>query len=225
MSDFQYTDILILALIAAFIALRLRNTLGKDIGHKPDLTQLRRQLSETPEEAAAKIHPLSEEKTQNDQQEAAAREAIGDPALLAGVDAIAKADPSFSLSGFTEGAKGAFEWVLKAYNAGDTETLKTLLSPPIFEEFSAALEASKASTEKTETTLVAITHAEVAAASLEKAKARITLRIVSEQIEVIRNAEGKIIGGDPSRPAVVEDEWVFERDVKSRNPNWVIMDT
>lgn len=227
MNGIPFADIIILGLIAVFVVLRLRNTLGKDIGHKPDLHQLRRQLSGEPEDKVVNLagqpEPLLEDKASK--EEAAMRESIGDPALLAGIDAIAAADPGFSINGFLEGAKGAFEWVLKAYSAGDAETLKVLLAAPIFEEFNHALEASKAQSAKTETTLVAITQAEITSATLDKGKARVSVRFLSEQIEVVRDAEGKIVEGDPSKVQVVEDNWVFEREVKSRNPNWLVMDT
>ncbi len=226
MTDFQYTDLVILALVAVFIALRLRNTLGKDIGHKPDVTPLRRQKPESQEDPAGLNNRLPvEEKPEDDKEEKRAREAIGDPALMAGIDAIIKADPSFSISGFIEGAKGAFEWVLKAYRQGDTDTLKQLLAPSVYEEFKSALEAAKSAEHKTETTLVAINHAEITGASLEKNRARIAMRILSDQIEITRDTSGNIVGGDASRVETVEDEWVFERDIKSRNPNWVIIDT
>jgi predicted lipid-binding transport protein (Tim44 family) len=228
MDGLPFADIIILGLIAVFIVLRLRNTLGKEVGHKPDLEDLRNRLEGKPvEEKVVDMQgqpaPAADEKTVK--AEAAAREAIGDLGLLAGVDAIAAVDANFSINGFLEGAKGAFEWVLKAYSAGDVDTLKMLLAAPIFEEFNHALEAAKAQNTKTETTLVAIKDAQILAASLEKNIARVTVRFVSDQVEVVRDAEGKIIDGDPSKTEVVEDQWVFERDVKSRNPNWMVMDT
>lgn len=228
MNEFHYADIIILALIAIFIVLRLRSTLGKDIGHKPDLTtQLRRQLGDLPEEKTAPPGQpaVAEEPSKREKAEQAARESIGDASILTGIDAIIAADSSFSISEFIDGAKGAFEWVLKAYNTGDLETLKQLLAPSIFEEFRAALEEAKKAPAKLDTTLVAITDAQILAASLEKTKARITLRILSQQIQLVRDAEGNIIEGDASKVQTVEDEWIFERDVKSRNPNWIIMDT
>lgn len=228
MNGLPFADIIIIALIAIFIILRLRNTLGKDIGHTPDLDDLRKRLEgKAPEEKVVQMNgepvPAVDEKAKK--VEEAIRAAIGDSGLLQGIDAIAAADPQFSIGGFLEGAKGAFEWVLKAYNAADHETLKMLLAAPIYEEFKHALDAAKDSSTKTETTLVAITDAQIIGASLDKNTARVTVRFVSQQIEITRDAEDKIVEGDPSKAEAVEDEWVFERDVKSRSPNWLVMDT
>lgn len=226
----QYADILILALIALFVILRLRNTLGKDIGHKPDFSDLRKHLTgeadllkpAAPQPDKAKPGailktPLEEEKEW--------LESLGDQALIAGVDAIRAVDPSFAVASFLEGAKGAFDWVLRAYKEGDAETLKNLLAPELCAEYEKALETLKTAEEKVETTLVSIVDAQLVAASLDKNRARATVRFLSDQIEITRNAAGAIIAGDASHTARVEDEWVFERDVKSRNPNWQIMDT
>jgi predicted lipid-binding transport protein (Tim44 family) len=220
MTDFQFADLIILAMVALFIGLRLRNTLGKDVGHTPDLTALRRQMTAEPE---AKTTPAKAAETKEPAEDPLA--ALGDPLLIEGVKMIQTADASFSVDGFLEGARGAFDWVMKAYQAGDTETLQALLSPAIFEEFKSALEAMKNSTEKHETTLVKILDAQLVSAVLDKGKARVGVRFLSEQVEVTRDAEGKIIAGDPSALQTVEDNWLFEREVKSRNPNWLVMDT
>lgn len=228
MNGLPFADIIIIALIAIFIILRLRNTLGKDVGHTPDLDDLRKRLEgKAADEKVVQMNgepvPAADEKAKK--VEEAVRAAIADSGLLQGIDAIAAADPQFSISGFLEGAKAAFEWVLKAYNGADHETLKMLLAAPIYEEFKLAMDAAKESSTKTETTLVAITDAQIIGAALDKNTARVTVRFVSEQIEITRDAEGKIVAGDPSKADAVEDEWVFERDVKSRSPNWLVMDT
>jgi predicted lipid-binding transport protein (Tim44 family) len=228
MSDFQFADLIILGLIALFIFLRLRNTMGKDIGHKPDIQQMRRVFSQEIGNARANAVKSEQDEKADEkakQAEDAALEAIGDPALLDGIKAISEADASFSLTGFTEGAKSAFEWVLKAYNQADVETLKTLLSPDIFAEFNNAIEAAKANNTKPETTLVSIKETQVTSASLTKNIAHITLRILSEQMSVVRGADGAIIEGNPSDVEVIEDHWTFERDVKSRSPNWLVIET
>lgn len=229
----QYADILILALIALFVILRLRNTLGKDIGHKPDFTDLRKHLTgEKPAEkekdaaqkAAAGVNPKSPLLTPREEENALLA-SLGDPKLIAGVDAMREADPSFSVNQFLDGAKGAFEWVINAYNEGDTETLKNLMAPELFAEYQAAMNAANALEEKPETTLVKIVDAQLISAAVENNRARMVVRFLSEQVEVTRNKEGAIIAGDASKTETIDDEWVFERDVKSKNPNWQVMDT
>lgn len=226
MDTFQFADIIILALIAGFIALRLRNTLGKDVGHRPDSSQLRRQMGKELEE---RVIAMPGAKTSADKSEAevepdAAFEALNEP-MKSKIAEIKQKDESFHLSEFLEGAKGAFEWVLKAFNDGEKSTLKQLLSEEVYREFEEAMIDRMSSPARADTTLVSIESAEVTEAEIVKSKLQITVKFLSEQIHVVRNEAGKLISGDASEVTRVEDEWVFERALKSRDPNWTIIDT
>jgi predicted lipid-binding transport protein (Tim44 family) len=227
MGEFQYADIIILALIALFVGLRLRNTLGKDIGHRPDLSAPSRRV--VTEEADRVIHlqPQAEaaEQKLREEQDALLLSTVTDSSVTQTLGEIRDADPAFSVKEFLEGAKGAFEWVLTAFNNNDEATLKTLMSAEVFEDFHQAIEERKALGTKPETTLVAIEKTDIVRATLSDSTARLTVRYVTDQIQVERDKDGKIISGDPSQVIPVEDEWTFERNVKSRNPNWTIVAT
>lgn len=225
MDTFQFADIIILALIAGFIALRLRNTLGKDVGHRPDTTQLRRQMGKELEERVVSLPGVkatldTETETEKDE----AFDAL-EGALKSKVEAIKKQDASFILSEFMEGAKGAFEWAVKAFNDGDKSTLKQLLSKEVYQEFEDAMIDRMSSAAKADTTLVSIEEAELVDAQIKKGNVHITMKFVSDQIHVVRNEEDEVISGDASEITRVEDEWIFERSLKSRDPNWTIIDT
>ncbi|MDG1287219.1 MAG: Tim44/TimA family putative adaptor protein [Rickettsiales bacterium] len=225
MDTFQFADIIILALIAGFIALRLRNTLGKDVGHRPDTTNLRRQMGKELEERVismpgAKVAVESKEEEKLDK----AFEALEGPAK-AKVEKVKQKDASLDITEFLEGSKGAFEWVMKAFNDGDKSTLKQLLSKEVYKEFEEAMIDRESSAAKADATLVSIEEAELVDAEIKGSKVHMTMKFVSDQIHVVRNEEGELISGDASEITRVEDEWVFERGLTSRDPNWTIIDT
>ena len=141
------------------------------------------------------------------------------------MDAIRAADPRFHLGHFITGAKAAFEMILEAYNKGDKNTLKALLSKELYGGFEKELEKRAKAKKKEESTLVSIQDAALKAASLTKKTARLTLEFTSEQITVFRNDEGEIVDGDPSQVDMVTDRWTFERNVNSSDPNWTITAT
>lgn len=224
MDTFQFADIIILALIAGFIALRLRNTLGKDVGHRPDSTQLRRQMGKELEDRVVALPTAKTAKDTLKPQEDKAFDKLNAD-LQKKVEIIKKADPGFNLSEFFEGAKGAFEWVMKAYNDGDKSTLKQLLSSDVYTEFEEAMIDRMSSPARAHTTLVAIDEISLIDAEVKDTKTHITVRYLTDQIHVVKNEDEEVISGNPSEMIQVEDEWVFERAVKSRDPNWTIIDT
>lgn len=219
-----YADIIILALIAGFVLLRLRSVLGQKIGHeKPpvrDQFDIRgdEPIVQLPDRASLR---QDEEKAKD--EEAVSR--IQDTSIKEGVSAIKAADSTFTLKGFHDGARSAFEMVFNAFNKGDKTTLQMLLSPALYTVFSQEYDDKQKQEKRRETTLVAIESEELVAARLDRNTARITVRYISEQVTVVRDREGKIVEGNPSQTERVEDEWVFERDVNSRNPNWKIVET
>ncbi len=231
---FQYADIIILALVAIFVALRLRNSLGKDIGERPDISKLRKQLGQELEEKIVNL-PTAKNAEQKDKNNIANGEEATDEEEQSLVDnpdaakqllAIKQLDANFSVRSFLNGAKAAFEWVLRAYNEGDRQTLQRLMSPEIYKEFEQALAQHEEQQHKPQTTLVAITDAKITRAELvQEYVARIAVRFTSEQIYVVHDSEGNIIEGDPSIVQKVEDEWLFEHDMRSRDPNWTIIET
>lgn len=228
MDTFQFADIIILALIAGFVALRLRNTLGKDVGHRPDSAQLRRQLNDELEERVTSLQAVKEkiesEIEGKPSEEDQALEGLSE-STREGVEAIKQQDAQFRVKEFLEGAKGAFEWVVKAFNDGDKSTLKSLLAKEVYEEFESAMIDRESSDAKADTTLVSIDKTELLDAKITKGKAQMTVRFMSDQIHVVRDAAGKVISGNPSDITRVEDEWVFERKLKSNDPNWMVVDT
>lgn len=219
--NFPYADIVFLAVVAAFIALRLRDVLGKKTGHDTPLDYSGRS-EKRPDERGVPLPNAEEEDEPYDIRDDLNQ--LGNPKLLESVEAVRAIDPSFRLGQFQEGAKAAFEMILNAYREGDKETLKSLLSKAIYRKFSEQIDRREMTGRHEETTLVAILQAEVESIALESSsRCRITVAYKSEQVLVVRDSKGEIIEGDPSDVEEVEDHWVFERNLRSQDPNWALV--
>lgn len=220
-----YADIVILALIAGFILLRLRNVLGQKHGHdNPNFFKKPQDVMPERKDTVVQLHEkVIKSRVKDDADPLMA--AITDAMLLQYLKDIKAKDPLFNLTQFMDGAKMAFEMVFDAFAKGDTQTLKMLLSDNVFAEFNNELEKRNNADKKEETTLLAVTGRELVRAGLTGNTVRLTVKFLSEQVTVVRDAEGNIVEGDASDAQDVESEWVFERETTSKNPNWKIIET
>lgn len=218
---FQFIDIILFALVAAFLILRLRSVLGRRDGrHQSPAQDPFRQP--TAKEAEAEVVRLPE-RGEPPSPPVPPDQAPG--SLQAGLTQIKIADPKFKEDEFLSGAGVAFEMILTAYVAGDTAALKPLLSPEVFANFSRSIEERRATGEVLETTLVGLQKATIEEAYMAGRMAHVTVRFLSEQVTVTRNASGEIIEGDPDRVTTVTDLWTFARDTRSPDPNWTLVAT
>jgi len=103
--------------------------------------------------------------------------------------------------------------------------LRSLLDGPTFASFQGAIRGRNERREKAETTLIGFEASDIAAAELQGSNAQVTVRFVTEQVNVVRNAEGQIADGNPNEVQKVIDLWTFRRDTKSGDPNWVLVKT
>jgi predicted lipid-binding transport protein (Tim44 family) len=229
----QFLDIIIFAMIAVFLVMRLRNMLGRRTGHerRRDPFAARRA-----EEKGDKIIPLPDRNRPARGEEVVdiahdplptprGANAGGASAEAGGLDPIRAADRDFTPEGFLAGARAAFEMIVTAYAAGDTGTLRPLLSDDVYDKFSGAIAARAKAKETLQTTLVGITSADILGAELRGRDADVTVKFVSEQINVTRDAEARVIEGDPSMVTTVTDIWTFSRNLRSRDPNWTLVAT
>ena len=225
MSDgYALLDIIFFAVVAVFIAARLRSVLGKRTGHERQRPpRVQPQPAPASGDATENVVPLPDRRRGRAEEPVIAAEA--GPALKEGLTRIRLADPSFDLDSFLEGAKVAFTMIVEAFAKGDKATLEPLLAPPVFASFAAAIDERRRQGRTLETELVALRGAEVVDAALEGRLARITVRFTSEQINCTRDASGAVVEGDPAAVETVVDLWTFERDVTSRDPNWVLIET
>ena len=228
MSDgFQFIDIIFFAMIAAFLVLRLRGVLGRRDGHEQSFRD--RFLKQQDDAAEEKVVPLRE-RSEPRRDDAIAKEipaAPGDDAdpLTRGLAEIKRADSRFDAAEFAAGARVAFEMILGAYAKGDSQTLKPLLNPEVFANFSQAIRDREQAGETLEDTLVGIKSADIVEAYLDGRAVHVTMKFVSEQINATRDENGDVVDGNPNAVVEVTDFWTFARDAKSRDPNWTLVAT
>ena len=215
-NGFPFIDIIFFAAVALFIAFRLRNVLGRRTGHE-----------RRPE--ASTVTPSTRDNVVSlpgrEEQAEAAFSHIDDAELRQGLTAIRRADPAFDLEGFLMGARQAFEMIVDAFARGDTEQLRPLLADDVYRGFADAIEQRREAGETLETEVVAIKQADAVEARMENSWAHVTVRFVSDQVNVTRDAEGEILDGDPEQLSEIVDLWTFARDTSSRDPNWELAST
>ena len=212
------TVIVILALVALFIGLRLYSVLGERTGHE-------QQPILKPADPDARVQPRPA-------QPAAAAPATqddGDMAYLPmagpGVRAILAADPSFDVARFLDGAKAAYQMILEAFWKGEMDVLKGHVDDHIFETFSGAVEQRNKDGLKLDNRLVAVEQAVISEAALERGIALVTVRFEADIAAVTRNSQGEVVAGSLSDAVQTRDLWTFRRDTGSRDPNWLLIET
>jgi predicted lipid-binding transport protein (Tim44 family) len=215
----------IFALVALFVAYKLRSVLG--MRNKPGnlLAPLRRvpgSLNPTvvpPEGAASALAPSS---PAPDRWKGVAEP---DPAVWSGLDAVTAADRGFSPQAFLSGARAAYDMVVHAFAAGDSATLRNLMAPEALANFDNAIRARAAAGQTMTTTVVSIDDATIVGAQLVDATAQLRVRFASKLASVTRDAAGAVVEGSPNAVADHIDLWTFARDVRSRDPNWMLTAT
>jgi predicted lipid-binding transport protein (Tim44 family) len=224
-SGFAFFDIVFFAMVAAFLILRLRSVLGRRTGNEnPERWTARNKPAAQARDAADNVARLPERARPAGEAGPVIDLPASSPAE-AGLTQIKVADPSFDARVFTEGARGAFEMIVGAYAQGDTAGLRPLLADDVYENFAAAIRGRQEAKQTLETTLVGIKSAEIIEARMDGRTALVTVRFVSDQINVTRDADGKVVEGDPQQIASVTDVWTFARNTRSRDPNWLLVAT
>jgi predicted lipid-binding transport protein (Tim44 family) len=210
--------IVILALVALFIGLRLYSVLGERTGHE-------QQPILKPADPDARAAP---QVTQPVAPQPAAPEG-GDlayvPTAGPGVRAILAADSTFDVARFLEGAKSAYRMILEAFWKGDLETLRSHVEPHVYEAFASSVEERAKDGLSLDNRLVAIEQAVISEATLERGVAVVTVRFEADIAAVTRNADGQVVAGSMSDAVQTREMWTFRRDTGSRDPNWLLVET
>jgi predicted lipid-binding transport protein (Tim44 family) len=212
------TVIVILALVALFIGLRLYSVLGERTGHE-------QQPILKPADPDARVEqriaqPPVPQPTPTDSDDLAYLPLAGP-----GVRAILAADPTFDVARFLEGAKAAYKLMLEAFWKGELDTIRTHVDAHVYDTFSKAVEQRQNDGLTLDNRLVAIDQAVISEASLERSVALVTVRFEADIAAVTRNAEGQVVAGSLSDAVQTRDLWTFRRDLASRDPNWLLIET
>ncbi len=193
--SFEYIDIILLAMIAGFIFLRLRGILGKKTGFEDEIKSNFHQETADVNEANVKKNLDFET-----------------------FDEKAKKE-------FLKGAQIAYETIVTNFSNGKLKDIKSLLDLNVYEQFNSALDERKSKNYSSETTFVGINSAEIKDHKQNKNMLEVTVEFVSEIISCIKDKENKVISGDPKKIKKVHDVWKFSKDSRSNNPNWLLIDT
>ncbi len=218
MGEFQYFDIILFAMVAGFLVLRLRRVLGRRTGNERRRDLFVRRAAPASDNLATLAEPDKRVAKPTDD---------GPPAdvVAEGLNRIRGADPSFDPSHFIEGARTAFEMIVAAFAKGDKAALRPLLSDEVFQRFAAAIDERVAAREALETHIERLDGIDIVEAGLAGRTAQVTLKLVSQQINVTRAMDGSIVDGAPGQPVEKTDYWTFARDTRSADPNWVLVAT
>lgn len=212
-------EIVILAMIAAFLGLRLYSVLGRRAEHEEESVPHR--FDGTDEQPRAPAQPQSAPipAPQPVQIEGVL------PAVERGVREIASADSRFDLAGFMEGAKSAYEIVLEAFWSGDKETLRDLCDDDVCAGFSAAIDARDEAGHTLDNSLIRIEEVKVHSAQMDGRMARIAVLFVADIAAVTRDKDGNVVAGSLDDAVESRDIWTFSRNVGAKDPNWVLDET
>ncbi len=192
--NFGYLDIILLAMIAGFIVLRLRSILGRKTGHQDkvytNFVDKKFGNFKNSEEATAK--KSATEFDANDKKK------------------------------FLKGAEIAYETILTSFSKGDRESLKNLLTEKMQANFSSAIEDRNSKKIKSELTFIGIKSSAIQKFEKTTGALFFTVKFVSEIISVKKDKDNKILEGDPNKIKTVIDHWKFTRKISSPSPNWYL---
>jgi predicted lipid-binding transport protein (Tim44 family) len=212
-------EIVILAMIAAFLGLRLYSVLGRRAEHEEEPVPTRFERGEAGN-APRHMTPPAPEAPNN------SREIAGfPPAIEQGLRDISVADRRFDLLSFLEGAKAAYAMVLEAFWRGDKDELRQLCDDDVYQSFSAAIDAREAAGETLDNRLIRIEDTVVHFARLDGRMARIAVRFTADIAAVTRDKDGNVVAGSLNDAIESIDVWTFSRDVHSPDPDWLLDET
>ena len=195
-SGFEYLDIILLAMIAGFIILRLRRVLGRRTGFEKKIfgNSFSEKLAQ--KETEKKVVNLNSSK----------------------LDDVAKEQ-------FIKGAEAAYEMIITSFAKGDKKTLKPLLNKEIYQNFSDEIDHRKKENLKSELTFVGVKSAEIKNFEKKDNIYFFTVKFVSEIITCKKDKNNKVVEGSPDIIKTVNDIWKFSKNMWSSNPNWYLIET
>ena len=198
---FQYLDILILAVVAALVLLRLRSVLGRRTGHeKTDPSRFAyEQPQKNKDEDVIKIKPIINHKP--------------------------KESGWFEKDDFLKGASNAYELIVTNFETGNKQALKPFLSDSVMKSFEEVIEQRKVNEEKVEFNFIGIESSEIVNKDLKSNPMEVTVRFISEMITCIKNSKDEVISGSLNQVQKITDIWTFAKNKNSNNPNWLLVAT
>lgn len=224
-------ELIIYAVVAAGLVVWLRNILGT---RQDGDAERPNPFLHTPESAAGQqsahdVGPISPLTDGADAQDLSAgldrTMSIENDQVHAGLMDIARADKFFRLPTFLTGAQDAFVMIVEGFAEGDKELLEELLSPAVYKAFEGVINQRADEGDKASVEIHAIRKSEVMSAEVKGKMAFITVRFTADETSIIRDKDGVVTFGDPERVTETIDIWTFGREIKSKNPAWLVYET
>lgn len=211
------TEIVLLAMVALFVGLRLYAVLGRRTGHE-------QQPVTRPVEAPANsdvVPGLAD----NAADRAESNGFVYEDEAAAGIRAIISADGSFDVARFLGGAQAAYRMILEAFWRGDQQELADLVGDDVRHSFATAIADREAAGHRLENRLVTIDRAVIEDAQLDGRVASIVVRFDADIAAVTRDKDGEVVAGSLTDAVPVHDIWTFRRTLGSKDPNWLLVET
>lgn len=217
----HYIDIIFLLIIIAFIYIRLKKVLGT----RPDANQ-----SKISDQTAEKIFDLIVKEVRSNEEKEAINKGeikpVNDNKEISDLDKKLSKIPNFNKEKFINNSKKAFEIISSAFNSGDVEDLEMLVNKNLIKKFKEVIEKRNKEGITSESDLISFSNVEINDAKISRAGiAQVSLKFISEQINIIKNKKDEIIEGDENFIQNITDIWTFERDINSNNPTWLLCST
>jgi predicted lipid-binding transport protein (Tim44 family) len=209
-------EIVLLAMVALFVGLRLYAVLGRRTGHEQQ--PVTRPETGAGLEATPAVTDVAPERNESSGL-------VYEDGAASGIRAIVAADSSFDVARFLEGAQSAYRMVLEAFWKGDREELEWLVGDDVRATFEGAIAEREAAGLRLENRLVQIERAMIEDARLDGRTASIAVRFDADIAAVTRDAEGHVVAGSLSDAVETHDVWTFQRKLGSDDPNWLLVET
>jgi predicted lipid-binding transport protein (Tim44 family) len=209
-------EIVLLAMVALFVGLRLYAVLGRRTGHeqqpvtRPETVQGAEHAAPVADAAPARPEPST---------------LVYEDRAAEGIRAIVAADPSFDVARFLEGAQAAYRMILEAFWKGDQQELADLVGDDVRGSFTQAIAEREAAGYKLDNRLIGIERALIEDARLEGRTASITVRFDADIAAITRNAQGEVVAGSMTDAVSTHDIWTFRRTLGNQDPNWLLVET
>lgn len=201
-------EVILFAAIATIICAMLYSVLGKDVGAGPE----------------SSINPEDFMEKKPTEENPSFVEPVGDDIPPSMLTPLLKRDASFSKRDFMEGARTAYAMILEAFADGDRETLGALLSADVYALYDQTISEREEANQKQITDLGRLVDARLVGCEVEKNKAQISVEYEADIASAVLNEQGETVLGDPDLLGRVKEVWIFEKDLKSSDPTWRLVD-
>lgn len=212
-------QLLVLAAIAVFLILRLKSVLGTRDGFEGPP---RGQRTDGGAE-----HPRDFEVIDGGPDRDITDHVAEDSEAAAALAEMKRMEPAFSVTEFLQGARGAYEMILMAFETGELDQVMPFLSEEVYESFAQVVDARQEQGLNVEADFLGVRGTTLSGARFDASgkRAEITVNFVGELVSVVRDDSGEIIEGKPGQSKRQKDSWTFERDMGSNDPNWRLVAT